>query len=62
MNYLVFILGLCLAVSCYRLGLADGLSTARRGRLALTKEPAKDTLLKRIDAYDGRKEPYGTGK
>lgn len=47
-----------LAVAAYRLGMADGLSAARRGRLAGGKEEKKDDLLSRIDAYDGRKENY----
>ena len=52
------ILWMLLAVCAYRLGLADGLSAARRGRLIGGKTPAREELLRRIDAYDGRKEPY----
>lgn len=48
-----------LAVAAYRLGMADGLSAARKGRLAGSKPDKKDNLLSRIDAYDGRKETYG---
>ena len=50
------VLWMLLAVAAYRLGLADGLSAARRGRLAGGKYPMKDQLLRRIEAYDGRKE------
>lgn len=46
------------AVTVYRLGVADGLSAGRRGRLAGGK-PEKKDLLQQIDAYSGRKEPYG---
>jgi hypothetical protein len=46
------------AISAYRLGMADGLSAARRGRLIGGKESKKEELLRRIDAYDGRKENY----
>ncbi len=52
------IVWMLLAVAAYRLGLADGLSAARHGRLAGSKPPKQDELLRRIDAYDGRKEPY----
>ncbi|MBQ7971680.1 MAG: hypothetical protein IJO92_02825 [Clostridia bacterium] len=52
------VLWMLLAVAAYRLGMADGLSAARRGRLAGGKDPMKDQLLRRIDAYDGRKESY----
>ena len=52
------IVWMLLAVVAYRLGLADGLSAARHGRLAGSKAPKQDELLRRIDAYDGRKEPY----
>lgn len=53
------IVWMLLAVSAYRLGLADGISTARRGRLA-GKRAAKeeDPLLKRIEAFNGRKDCY----
>ena len=47
-----------LTVAAYRLGMADGLSAARRGRLVGAREPQED-LLSRIDAYDGRKERHG---
>lgn len=52
------------AVAAYRLGLADGLSAGRCGRLADAgkKEGGQDLLLRRIEAYDGRKEPHGTNK
>ncbi len=46
-----------LTVAAYRLGMADGLSAARRGRLAGSREKKKD-LLAKIDAYDGRKERH----
>ena len=52
------VLWMLLAVAAYRLGLADGLSAVRRGRLAGGKEPQKEELLRRIEAYDGRKETY----
>jgi hypothetical protein len=52
------VLWMLLAVCAYRLGLADGLSAARRGRLIGGRESEKQDLLRRIDAYDGRKEPY----
>ena len=52
------VLWMLLAVAAYRLGLADGLSAVRRGRLAGGKEPKKEELLRRIEAYDGRKENY----
>ena len=48
----------CLTVAAFRLGVADGLSAARRGRLA-GKEREKEDLLSKIDAYDGRKEHHG---
>lgn len=47
-----------LAVAAYRLGMADGLSAARRGRLLGGKPDKKEDLLSRIDGYSGRKEPY----
>ncbi len=47
-----------LTVAAYRLGVADGLSAAKRGRLAGRRESRED-LLTRIDAYDGRKERHG---
>lgn len=46
-----------LTVAAYRLGVADGLSAARRGRLAGCREKKED-LLAKIDAYDGRKERH----
>lgn len=46
------------AVTVYRLGVADGLSAGRRGRLAGGKTPKKD-LLQQIDAYSGRREQHG---
>jgi hypothetical protein len=55
---LLSVLWILLAVGAYRLGVADGLSAARCGRLIGGKAPAKDELLRRIDAYDGRKETY----
>ena len=56
------IVWMLLAVAAYRLGLADGLSAARHGRLAGAKPPKQEELLRRIDAYDGRKEPYAKQK
>lgn len=53
-------LWMVLAIGAYRLGLADGLSSARRGRLIGGKEPKQEDLLRRIDAYDGRKERHAT--
>lgn len=61
--FLVFpLLWMILTVAAYRLGLADGLSAARRGRLAGSREEKQDDLLQRIDAYDGRKEIYSDRK
>ncbi len=51
-----------LAVAAYRLGLADGISTVRRGRLAGGKAEHPDHLLEKIDAYHGRKGAYDTNK
>jgi len=51
-----------LAVAAYRLGLADGISTMRRGRLAGGKTPKQDRLLEKIDAYHGRKDSYDPNK
>ncbi len=47
-----------LTVAAYRLGIADGISAARRGKLAGHREKKED-LLTKIDAYDGRKERHG---
>ncbi len=47
-------------VAAYRLGIADGLSAARRGKLAGGKSEKRDMLLEKIEAYDGRKDAYGT--
>lgn len=55
---LLSVLWMLLAILAYRLGIADGLSAARRGRLAGGKDPMKDPLLRRIEAYDGRKDSY----
>lgn len=52
------VLWTALAVCGYRLGLADGLSAARRGRLSGAKAEPQEDLLRRIDAYDGRKERH----
>lgn len=57
-NLLFSLLWPLMAVAAYRLGMADGLSAARRGRLAGGKEEKKSDLLSKIDAYDGRKENY----
>ena len=46
-----------LTVAAYRLGVADGLSAAKRGRLSGGRE-SKEDLLTRIDAYVGRKERH----
>lgn len=51
-----------LAAAIYRLGVADGLSVARRGRLAGSKPQKQDELLNRIESYDGRKEQYAKHK
>ncbi len=51
-----------LTTAAYRLGMADGLSAARRGRLAGGRERKQDELLNRIEAYDGRKEPHAKHK
>ncbi|MBQ3084458.1 MAG: hypothetical protein IJC46_03285 [Clostridia bacterium] len=56
------ILWTVLTAAAYRLGMADGLSAARRGRLAGGKEPKSEALLNRIEAYDGRKESYAKHK
>lgn len=56
---LVSVFWMLLAVAAYRLGLADGLSAGRRGRLAGSRGTDKETLLRKIDAYDGRREHYG---
>ena len=56
--WIPMILAALLAVAAYRLGLADGLSAARRGRLAGSKSEKQDQLLERINAYDGRKDTY----
>ena len=45
-------------IAFYRLGLGDGMSSVRRGRLLGERAPHAEKLLDRIDAYDGRKEPY----
>lgn len=56
LEILPYLLGMLLSVAAYRLGLADGLSTGRGGRLAGQRPPKEEeTLLKRIEAYDGRK-------
>ena len=52
------VLWTALSVAAYRLGLADGLSAAKRGRLAGGRDKPKQDLLTRIDAYDGRKERH----
>jgi len=51
-----------LAAVLYRLGVADGLSVARSGRLAGSKPQKRDELLSRIESYDGRKEQYAKHK
>lgn len=56
--WIPMILAALLAVAAYRLGLADGLSAARRGRLAGSKGEKQDRLLEKINAYDGRKDAY----
>ena len=43
------VLWMLLAVCAYRLGIADGLSAARRGRLTGGRTENKDELLRRID-------------
>ena len=50
--------GVAIGAALYRLGLADGLSVSRRGRLMGAPSEKEDTLLKRIEAYSGRKEPH----
>ncbi len=52
------LLWILMTVAVYRLGMADGLSAARRGRLAGGKAERQEDLLAKIDAYDGRKETY----
>ena len=52
------LLWVLMTVAVYRLGMADGLSAARRGKLAGGKEEQQQDLLSKIDAYDGRKETY----
>lgn len=47
-----------LTVAAYRLGIADGISAAKQGKLAGRREKKED-LLAKIDAYDGRKERHG---
>ena len=56
------LLSAVLAAAVYRRGVADGLSVARRGRLAGGKSTKRDELLNRIEAYDGRKEQYAKHK
>ncbi len=56
------LLSAVLAAAVYRLGVADGLSVARRGRLAGGKASKRDELLSRIESYDGRKEHYAKHK
>lgn len=62
MMLLFSVLWMLLAVAAYRLGMADGLSAARRGRLAGSRDKKTEDLLNKIEAYDGRKEPYGKRK
>ena len=50
--------GVAIGAALYRLGLADGLSVSRRGRLMGARPEKEDSLLKRIEAYSGRKEQY----
>ncbi len=54
-----FLLGIFSLPFAYRLGIADGLAVARRGRLAGSRADQQEDLLKQIDAYNGRKGPYG---
>lgn len=63
LEILIGLLGMLLAIAAYRLGLADGISTARSGRLAGCR-PSKemDPLLKRIEAFNGRKEEKDANK
>ena len=55
---MIIALWILLTAAIYRLGVADGLSAARRGRLAGGKKEPEEDLLAKIDAYDGRKETY----
>lgn len=57
-NVMLTLLWMLLAVAAYRLGLADGLCAGRSGRLLGQRPPREDSLLKRIEAYDGRKGIY----
>lgn len=52
------ILGIAVGALLYRLGLRDGLSVGRRGELPGSARRKEDSLLKRMEAYDGRKEHY----
>lgn len=56
------LLSAVLAAAIYRLGVADGLSVARRGKLAGGRATKRDELLNRIESYDGRKEQYAKHK
>ena len=56
------LLSAVMSAAVYRLGVADGLSVARRGRLVGGKQLKHDELLNRIEAYDGRKEQYAKHK
>jgi len=62
MNVMLTLLWMLFSVAAYRLGIADGLSAGRMGRLLGQRPPKEeDTLLKRINAYDGRKKgDHGT--
>ncbi|MBQ7095508.1 MAG: hypothetical protein IJN80_03560 [Clostridia bacterium] len=61
MNVMLTLLWMLFSVAAYRLGMADGLSAGRMGRLLGQRPPKEeDTLLKRINAYDGRKGDHGT--
>lgn len=62
MNVMLTLLWMLFSVAAYRLGLADGLSAGRSGRLIGQRPPKEDSLLKRIDAYDGRKGSHGSDK
>ncbi len=50
--------GVAIGAVLYRLGLADGLSVSRRGKLSGGRQEEDDSLLKRIESYSGRKEQY----
>lgn len=58
MTFIWILTGVAIGATLYRLGLADGLSVSRRGKLMGGRSEEEDSLLKRIESYSGRKEQY----